>query len=228
MFRYSLTSSIGEIKAQESISSEEEHLLFYPSNNIIQLQTSPVITDDILTLKQWGYNQDPTQESSDVIYTISFEDALSNPNFQHCLIPLNGYFVSFQFIGKPCCLYQEKDNESLIFAAGILCPNDSFLFVTSEQFIPKIEENDGIISLPYVLSDATKISWLNNEFDLNNPSQILNSRRVSILSLGNSLYNGKRCTEEYTPFELHTKASLLAKDMLYKAFSKNRNWFDEF
>ena len=47
-------------------------------------------------------------------------------------------------------------------------------------------------------------------------------RIVSCLSLGNSFYNGSRCTEEYEPFQLHTTEMNLAQEEYHKAFKKKK------
>ena len=47
-------------------------------------------------------------------------------------------------------------------------------------------------------------------------------RIVSCLSLGNSFYNGSRCTEEYEPLQLHTTEMNLAQEEYDKAFPKKQ------
>ena len=221
MFRYSLNSALSEIRKHENIANTQNSLLFVPSNAIVPSNMAPIIFQDSLMLKKWGFLEDESNPESKIVSTISLEDVLSNHSlFQYCIIPLNGYFLNAQYFSV--YRYSQKDN--LIFSAGVITENDSFLFVT----ITQNQIDNGDINLPLILTDdESKHNWLTQQFDKEFPSLELDDRHVSKLSLNNSLYNGNRCLDEYTPFQLHTTALHIAEEEYQKVFGKNINWFDE-
>lgn len=216
MFRFSNTTSIFELKKQKDLTFNGQGSIFAPSNSILPLQISQIYLEkrEIL-LKSWGFSN----KDDNITTNISFEDAVSNvATFEPCIIPMNGYFLTID----PYCLFMHAKCDNLFYVAGVFC-DDSFLVVTTEQ----INDNFGVLELPLVLNESTEEKWLSKSWSKEVESVKLLQRMVSRLSLSNSLYNGKRCTEEYFNFELQTKTINLAKEAYEKDFPKNINWFDE-
>ena len=220
MFRYALTHSIGEIQNHEGVDVHNPMKLFTPSNSIIPLSFAPIIFENSIFLCQWGLpNSDQT-----LVLSTTLEDVLNHPDkYRNCLIPLNGYFVSTQNIHLKRCFFNQV-NDTLIFSAGVLLDDDTFLFVNIPQYHVEVSQ---MIDLPLILSDEKKSLWLSGELDSNVESVVLDNRLVSRLALNNSFYNGKRCTEEYQPFQLHTKTMALAQEEYNKAFPEDPDWFDQ-
>ena len=222
MFRYSLKNTIGDIRNHERLPFDQNSLLFVPSNAIIPLNNSPIIFENSIFVKNWGFREDESSNSSNIITNITLDNAISNSKaFQNCLIPLNGYFINSQFHS----IFRYSKEDQIIFSAGVLTDNDSFLFVTTMQN----QVDNGDILLPLILSNnEDKQCWLSKQFEHEFISAELCDRLVSNLSLNNSSYNGDRCLEEYFPFQLHTNTLNIAKEEYLKFFGKNPNWFDEF
>ena len=112
MFRYSLNSSIGEIKTFENIPNEGPPMIFPPSNGILPLATVPILIDGTIQIFQWGFQEET------IITTIEFTEYLKQfSNFHKCLIPMNGYFVMRdQNFGR--CIFRHKNNERFYQSAS--------------------------------------------------------------------------------------------------------------
>lgn len=195
MFRYSLNVSTNELKSKTKLSINKDTTPFVPSNRILPGDFVPIIINDEITLRKWGF----ITVNEEVIITIP-EENYSPDIFSSCWIPLTGYYIS----DEKTCLLVHIDKMDVFYAHGVITKNSEVLFVTREEFcmLPQPKQTP-IVSLSL------------------NPSVEnihLDYRQISKLSLSNSTYNGNRCIEEYIPFKQYSDCVKNINSIMKKVF----------